>query len=199
MFRPTVFVSTLVLLSASGCQVGSSGGQGPSADVPRGRTTSITPTRQEPLIVDGFASNAFPPTLPDSPWHRTGWDKNDCLRCHETGVQQAPRVVHDGMPPVLLEAKCRTCHVLVPGQKPRGAKALLAKADLFAPNAFPPMIPNSGSHQETWMKDDCMLCHDSGIRDAPIVRPQGMPRTTLQAKCRTCHVQVRAVDSVWKR
>ncbi len=145
------------------------------------------------LDENGFAENAFPPTMPDTEWHRAGWVKDDCMRCHETGVDRAPRVEHRGLPSILLEAKCRTCHVLIPGQKPRGAKS--EEDGRFAPGAFPPPIPNSGSHVSTWTRDDCLLCHDSGIKGAPVVRHEGLPEILMRAKCRTCHVQVRAIES----
>ncbi|MAE28532.1 MAG: hypothetical protein QF724_09310 [Planctomycetota bacterium] len=66
-----------------------------------------------------FAAFAFPPTLPDDDSHRDSWTRTDCLNCHETGIQDAPVVTHEGMPSVLLTAKCRSCHVLIPGSVPR--------------------------------------------------------------------------------
>lgn len=138
------------------------------------------------------ADHAFPPTVPDTDAHRDAWDRNDCLRCHETGVGSAPQVRHIGMVHLLLEAKCRTCHVLVPGSQPREQAAT---DDGFEGNAFPPMIPASGNHTSTWNRDDCLLCHESGVRGAPIVQHRGMPRRLLESKCRTCHVQVRAIEA----
>lgn len=142
-----------------------------------------------------FARNAFPPTVSDTDYHRDPW-RRDCLRCHETGVQEAPRVVHRGMPAILTNVKCRSCHVLIPGSKPRAAKSLRPAQDaVFAKNAFPPMIPNSNSHMSTWTRDDCLLCHESGLKKAPVVRHEGLPRILLKAKCRSCHVQVRAAEA----
>lgn len=61
-----------------------------------------------------FASNAFPPVMPNDPSHGGGsyggWQQENCLACHREGVNDAPKVVHEGMAPILLEAKCRSCH-----------------------------------------------------------------------------------------
>ncbi|MAE67847.1 MAG: hypothetical protein CMJ18_26635 [Phycisphaeraceae bacterium] len=163
-----------------------------------GRATPDTPARAVPAAKsDGkFDANAFPPTLPDTEWHQDAWIRHDCMRCHETGVGEAPTVVHRGMPPILLVAKCRTCHVIAPGSKPRGAKrAAQPNKGLFNANAFPPMIPASGSHRRTWRRDDCLLCHEDGLRGAPIVRHKGMPGILLKSKCRSCHVQVRSIEA----
>jgi len=153
------------------------------------------PTTQPALTTgpgEAFAANAFPPTLSDTEYHRGGWVRNDCLRCHETGVGDAPRVRHRGMAPILLKAKCRSCHVLVRGQKPGPKRPGQAEQQGFLANAFPPMIPDSDSHRAVWTKDNCLLCHESGVKGAPIVRHRGMPPILLRAKCRSCHVQVRA-------
>jgi len=160
-----------------------------------------TPTSQptqprEQTEADLFDANAFPPTLPDTEWHQDAWVRQDCLRCHETGVEDAPIVRHEGMPPILLRAKCRTCHVIAPGQKPRGAKKILdPPTGEFNVDAFPPMIPASGSHRRAWRRDDCLLCHEDGTHNAPIVMHTGMPTMLLKAKCRTCHVQVRSIEA----
>ena len=61
----------------------------------------------------GFAVNAFPPTLPDDDDHRRSWTQDDCLLCHKNGINEAPVVKHEGMPELLLTAKCRSCHVTV--------------------------------------------------------------------------------------
>lgn len=141
-----------------------------------------------------FDDHAFPPTIPDTEWHQKAWWESNCLRCHETGVGDAPMVVHEKMPQILLSAKCRSCHVLIPGSAPR-KKPEETRRSPFDDNAFPPMIPNSESHNRAWTKDDCLLCHDSGICDAPVVRHEGLPKILMTAKCRSCHVQVRAVES----
>ncbi len=136
-----------------------------------------------------FAENAFPPTVSDVDYHNDAWMRDDCLRCHETGVGDAPMTRHEGMPKVLLSAKCRSCHVLVPGQKPAPKKEYTGE---FTEFSFPPMIPASESHKRGWMQDDCLLCHEDGVRGAPIVKHKGMPSILLTAKCRSCHVQVRS-------
>ena len=178
----------------------------PDAGTPAGDAGAPTPDVDPPPTVDAtpvtaaadetydIADHAFPPTLSDAEWHEDAWYKNDCLRCHETGVEAAPILQHRGMPNVLTPAKCRTCHVLIPGSKPIAPKPPSGEEALFADNAFPPMIPNSGSHPAAWMKDDCLMCHETGIRDAPVTKHEGMPRILFTAKCRTCHVQVRAGD-----
>jgi len=139
---------------------------------------------------DDFADFAFPPTVSDVEYHKDAWYKDDCLRCHETGVGDATAVEHEGMAPILLTAKCRSCHLLIPGQKPIEPRPADDDA-LFALYAFPPMIPASDSHKEAWLDDNCLLCHETGVRDAPIVRHKDLPPVLLKAKCRSCHVQVR--------
>jgi len=138
-----------------------------------------------------FADNAFPQPLSDVEYHKDSWFIMDCMRCHETGVEGAPVVRHKEMPDILLTAKCRTCHVLIPGMAPIEIKE--TEDDLFyTADAFPPMIPASISHQEAWYKDDCLLCHETGVRGATVVKHKDMPKVLLKAKCRSCHVQVRS-------
>ena len=139
-----------------------------------------------------FLPNAFPPVIPDTDWHQDAWLRDDCLRCHETGVGEAPQIVHEGMAPILLKAKCRSCHVFIEGTP---APPQEEKASQFDANAFPPMIPASGSHRTAWVKDDCLLCHESGNSGAPVVVHEGMPGLLLQAKCRSCHVQIRSDEA----
>ncbi len=145
---------------------------------------------------DGFAADAFPPTLSDTDWHRDAWDVNDCLRCHETGVGDSPEVSHVDMPGILLDAKCRSCHVLIPGSLASDL-VLEEDAEFFDDNAFPPMIPNSQMHISAWTIGDCMMCHEDGTSGAPIVRHEHdlMPQLLLKVKCRSCHVQVRSIES----
>jgi len=137
-----------------------------------------------------FAPNAFPPTVSDVKHHQNAWNRNDCLRCHETGVNNATVVKHQGMSEILLTAKCRSCHVLIPGQV---AVETTSADGEFASFAFPPMMPASVSHREAWKRDNCLLCHETGNRKgAPVVVHEGMPRLLMKAKCRSCHVQVRS-------
>ena len=87
-----------------------------------------------------FADFAFPPTIPDTDWHQNAWRKDDCMRCHETGVGEAPEVIHRDMPHILKEAKCRTCHVIIPGEGPSKKSKIVHPEDKgFADFAFPPV------------------------------------------------------------
>ena len=36
-----------------------------------------------------------------------------CAACHTAGIAGAPIVTHEGMPDILLSAKCRSCHVQI--------------------------------------------------------------------------------------
>lgn len=138
----------------------------------------------------------FPPIVPDTEWHQDAWWRQDCLRCHETGVGEAPRVLHRSLPGLALQAKCRSCHVLLPGAKPGPKPEPTPEESWYERNAFPPMIPASGSHTSTWLRDDCLLCHEEGLVGAPKIVHEGMPKVLQEAKCRTCHVQVRAVEAL---
>ncbi len=161
-----------------------------------GKRPAATPRKDgEAAQEGGFLPNAFPPTLSDTKWHADAWLRNDCLRCHETGVSDAPVVRHRGMPELLKAAKCRSCHVLEPGKRPRPPDERAERADGFLPNAFPPMIPASPSHRNAWKRDDCRLCHENGISGAPKIVHRGMPEILKVSKCRSCHVQVRAVEA----
>jgi len=139
-----------------------------------------------------FLPNAFPPVIPDTDWHQEAWLRDDCTRCHETGVGDAPRIVHEGMPQILMKAKCRSCHVFIEGTPAPEPEVVESR---FNANAFPPMIPASGSHKTAWIKDDCLLCHEEGNSGAPVVKHEGMPDILFQAKCRSCHVQVRSDEA----
>ncbi len=162
------------------------------------QTTRTTPAAKGSSRSENvqFASNAFPPTIPDSQDHQDAWQRNDCLRCHETGVDGAPAVRHAGMSPILLKAKCRSCHVFIKGaapqDKPSTPSAPAGRRPQFAANAFPPMIPTSEAHANAWMLDNCLDCHLRGKEGAPKIRHRGLPSITIKAKCRTCHVQARA-------
>ncbi len=140
----------------------------------------------------GFAMAAFPPTIPDREWHRDAWLVNNCLDCHETGVQEAPMIRHKGLPEITYQSKCRTCHVLIPGNTDYTDYTEKVEDTEFASWAFPPMIPNNENHDQAWGKNNCLLCHDDGIRGAPVVKHEGLPRMALKSKCRTCHVQIRS-------
>jgi len=51
-------------------------------------------------------------------------------------------------------------------------------------------IPMGLAHIPT--SNSCLLCHETGIKGAPIIQHEGLPGILLTAKCRSCHVQVRA-------
>ncbi len=65
-----------------------------------------------------FAPGAFPPILTDMEYHQNPWTRTDCLKCHELGLQDAPKIKHTSLPDIAADAKCRTCHVFVKGSKP---------------------------------------------------------------------------------
>ncbi len=153
----------------------------------------VQPIADEVDPMTGFATNAFPPLIPDTEWHQEAWLRQDCLRCHETGVGDAPMIIHRGIPEIALYAKCRSCHVLVDGHQMPDRPA--EEDSFFASNAFPPMMPNSESHMNAWTTLDCLMCHETGIMDAPIVIHDGLPAIYLQVKCRSCHVQVRSGET----
>lgn len=58
----------------------------------------------------------------------------------------------------------------------------------FLAGAFPPMLPGNEAHSGAWLRDDCILCHETGVAGAPLIRHEGMSELLKQAKCRTCHV-----------
>ncbi len=70
--------------------------------------------REQQAVAAGFAANAFPPLLSAEDYHLQAWEKSskECLVCHQKGKEEAPVTRHEDMPPILLEAKCRSCHVL---------------------------------------------------------------------------------------
>lgn len=188
MLCASALAGALVLGCASEPQGHGSSTQIQSADAGRPGVPQKPAPRN---MFDDRLDNAFPPTLSDMKYHRNAWLKNDCLRCHETGVGDAPRTIHAHMAPILLEAKCRSCHVKIPGSKPA---IRTPPPGEFEADAFPPMMPASSSHAKAWTTNDCLLCHEDGIKGAPVLTHKGLPRRLKTAKCRTCHVQVRAVQ-----
>jgi hypothetical protein len=60
-----------------------------------------------------FAPGAFPPTLSAEEYHANSWTREDCMTCHQQGVQDAPKMRHVSVPEIAASAKCRTCHVLI--------------------------------------------------------------------------------------
>ena len=127
-----------------------------------------------------FEATAFPPTLPFDDNHRNAWLRDDCILCHENGIAKAPLVQHAGMSSALLGARCRTCHVVSPPPVPGEVN--------FARRAFPPTLPADPSHDNAWLRDDCLQCHATGVDSAPKVIHQGMADLLLKARCRSCHL-----------
>lgn len=58
----------------------------------------------------------------------------------------------------------------------------------FAGNAFPPMLPSNSYHENAWLRNDCQLCHEDGLKGAPPIEHRGMSRLLLEVSCRSCHV-----------
>ena len=127
-----------------------------------------------------FDSAAFPPTLPRDDAHLNAWLRKDCILCHQSGVAGAPIVQHVGMSKALLDARCRTCHIV------SGVPSV--DEVVFARRAFPPTMPVDGLHQGAWLRDDCLMCHQTGAAGAPKVVHQGMSGLLLEARCRSCHL-----------
>ncbi len=137
---------------------------------------------QEAVAFVDFAPHAFPPTLPHDDNHADPWSAQTCLLCHSRGIGDAPRVRHSGMSGELIKGNCRSCHL------PRGGEEEPLTEAGFSANAFPPLLPGDSSHSGAWMRDDCLLCHESGTRRAPRVRHKGMSPLLLKARCRSCHL-----------
>jgi hypothetical protein len=137
---------------------------------------------------EDFLVNAFPPMLPGSEMHEGAWLRDDCILCHETGVAGAPLIRHRGLPELLRQAKCRSCHVAPDPDAGELTDLLGNVVAQFEVDAFPPTLPSDESHSDPWMRQDCLLCHKWGVGLAPKVRHNGMSELLLQAKCRTCHL-----------
>jgi cytochrome c5 len=157
-------------------------------DVVDEETPAVMVDHSEALDDEGFSMNAFPPMLPNTAEHDDAWLNDDCLLCHETGVSGAPIVKHHGMSEWLLKARCRSCHIVA--DPDAGPLTNLAGDELvtFNADAFPPTLPVDEDHRGAWLRDDCLACHQYGMRGAPKVRHTGMSPILLQARCRSCHV-----------
>jgi hypothetical protein len=70
----------------------------------------------EPEAAVAFAEGAFPPPIPDIEQHQGSWLITDCIKCHSEEAGEATTVKHEGMPEVLLQVNCRTCHVFISEQ-----------------------------------------------------------------------------------
>lgn len=42
---------------------------------------------------------------------------------------------------------------------------------------------------------NCLMCHETGAKGAPLVVHKDMPMMLLKAKCRTCHEQIRSHET----
>ena len=60
----------------------------------------------------------------------------------------------------------------------------------FDDNAFPPTLPGDEDHSNAWLRTDCLMCHEDGTQDAPLVQHSGMSELLLSGNCRSCHVVV---------
>jgi len=79
---------------------------------------AMAPPTAENQAVE-YPADAFPPVLPADRNHASGegsWMQETCLDCHREGINGAPKVKHEGMAPILLEGKCRSCHTTSAGR-----------------------------------------------------------------------------------
>ena len=60
----------------------------------------------------------------------------------------------------------------------------------FAPGAFPPTLSGEEYHGRSWTREDCLVCHEIGVKEAPKMRHISLPEIAASAKCRTCHVLI---------
>ena len=65
-----------------------------------------------------YAPGAFPPVLSNAEYHQRAWTRTDCLTCHESGVQKAPKMKHASVTKLAKGSKCRSCHVTASAQEP---------------------------------------------------------------------------------
>ena len=110
-----LWVLLAVVVVAAGC--GDKTEPAPTPDDGPALASTVPVVGEAQMIIDpetGFATQAFPPTMPRKQWHQDAWTPEECLECHETGEDDAPIVKHDGMSPLLLKGSCRTCHVMAP-------------------------------------------------------------------------------------
>ncbi len=82
----------------------------PPSPAPTPPPPTFTPV-PEPKVE--FAKGAFPPPMPDIQQHQDAWLITDCIKCHSEEPGQAPTVKHEGLPEILLQVNCRTCHVFI--------------------------------------------------------------------------------------
>jgi hypothetical protein len=60
----------------------------------------------------------------------------------------------------------------------------------FAAGAFPPTLSDTDYHRRSWTRADCLACHETGVKESPVMRHVSVPALAKDAKCRTCHVFV---------
>lgn len=180
--------SGLLLAAFVACQAQETGPVVPEGEfvVPQEKAVEV----READVVDeeAFLVNAFPPLLPESEPHRNAWLREDCLLCHETGVAGAPLLRHQGLPELVKQAKCRSCHLAADPDAAPLTNLRGEERTVFLADAFPPTLPSDESHSNAWMREDCLLCHKLGVGGAPRVRHTGMSEVLLSAKCRSCHL-----------
>lgn len=175
-------------LAVLACQTEEPGPVVPTGSFVLDEETAVVVQNQEVVDDEAFLVNAFPPMLPATEPHQGSWLREDCLLCHETGVSGAPLVQHRGLPALVKQVKCRSCHIAPdPSAGPLTNLSGDALED-FARDAFPPTMPVDESHRNAWLREDCLLCHKWGVAGAPVVRHSGMAPILLQAKCRSCHL-----------
>jgi|GEM_PF-1353114 len=93
-------------------------------------------------------------------------------------VARSPRTPTDFTGPIVIDDAVRI----------DGGPADSLDEEGFAGNAFPPMLPKTEHHENAWLRDDCLLCHEQGLTGAPVVQHRGMSALLAEANCRTCHV-----------
>jgi cytochrome c553 len=117
-------------------------------------------------------SQPAPPAVapPDIPHDLVG--REDCLMCHKMGIAFAPRIPenHVGLPAEL----CRTCHQAA-------ALGELPPEETRVAGIMPPQVPHSIEG-----RDDCRLCHETGVGGAPQFPPDHVDRAN--EVCLVCHV-----------
>ncbi len=60
--------------------------------------------------------------------------------------------------------------------------------DEFAAGAFPPTLSDKEYHQRHWTRNDCLTCHETGVKGAPKMKHTSLPPLAKEVKCRSCHV-----------
>jgi hypothetical protein len=58
----------------------------------------------------------------------------------------------------------------------------------YVPGTFPPTLSDMDYHALSWIRTDCLTCHEKGMMDAPVTEHKSLAEEAKQAKCRSCHV-----------